>query len=309
MIVYMSRLMEGSRINGVMSLSSWNKFELRVYGLLGVQQFRKAILLLEKIKHRKDKRKNENYHPSSFNVFALEQYNGFLLYNAFLHAVSLFFTVVYAAVSTTIEFRNVVLDLGMIALTILNVYCIILQRANYLILKEFRYKYYMRFLNRTDLCRKETLEKIYALEPQKLQTDYEVLSRLRKAFEGQADCILTSADSESLKRICACFESPSINKVNRKNKEILEVGLIEKCYSASGPYTALQARADSLQRKLCLPGRKMLDRTVIITENAECEMLYRKLFPEDTIYNFCLVCFFLYEVFTGMIGKVDKNAG
>lgn len=288
-------------------LSSWNKFELRVYRLLGVNQFRKAILLFEKIKHRKDNRKNENYHPSSFDVFALEQYNGFLLYNAFLHIVSLLFTVVYAVLSTTIDFRNVVLDLGMIVLTLLNVYCIILQRANYLMLKELRYKYYKRFLNRADLCRKETLQKIYALEPQKLQADYEVLSRIRKALEGQVDCILTCADSESLKRICACFGSTSINKVNRKNKETLEVGLIEKCYSTSGPYTALQVRADSLQRKLCVPGRKMLDRTAIITEDAECEMLYRKLFPEDTIYNFCLVCFLLYEVFTGMIGKADTN--
>ena len=80
-------------------LSSWNKFELRVYRLLGVNQFRKAILLFEKIKHRKDNRKNENYHPSSFDVFALEQYNGFLLYNAFLHIVSLLFTMVKMSVT------------------------------------------------------------------------------------------------------------------------------------------------------------------------------------------------------------------
>lgn len=288
-------------------LASWDKLELRVYRLLGVNQFRKVILLFEKVKHRRDNRKNENYHPSNFDVFSLEQYNGFLLYNAFLHIVSLLFTVVYAVLSTAIEFRNVVFDLGMILLTLLNVYCIILQRANYLKLKEHRYKYYKRFLRRTDLCREEALQKIYALEPQKLQADYEVLSRIKKAFDGQADCVLACTDVESLKRLCACFESTSINKVNRKSKETLEVRLIEKCNSTSGPYTALQIRADWLQRKLGVPGRKMLDRTAIITKDVECEKLYRELFPEDTIYNFCLVCFLLYEVFTGMIGKVGTN--
>lgn len=288
-------------------LTSWNKLELRLYRLLGVHQFRKAILWFEKIKHRKDNRKNENYHPSSFDVFALERYNGFLLYNAFLHVVSLIFTTVYVILSTAIEFRNILFDLCMIVLTLFNVYCIILQRNNYLKLKEYRTKYYNRFLKQTNLCKEETLQRIYALEPQKLQADYEVLSRIKKAFVGQADCILSCTDVESLKRLSACLEFTSLKKVGRKSKEVLEVGLIEKCNATSRLYTKLQIRADWLQRKLFMPGRKILDHTAIITEDTECEKLYRALFPEDTTYNFCLVCFLLYEVFSGMIGKVGTN--
>ena len=288
-------------------LTSWNKLELQIYHLLGVDQFCKAILWFEKIKHYRDNKKNENYHLSNFDVLALEQYNGFLLYNAFLHVVGLFLAVVYIVLSIAIEFRNEVLDLTMIALTLLNIYCIILQRANYLKLKELRYNYYKRFLKRTDLCKEETLQKIYALEPQNLQADYEMLYRIRKAFEGQSDCVLTSDDIESLERICCCFESTSKKRVYRNNKQTLEVGLIEKCNSFSGPYTTLQIRVDCLQRKLRIPGRKILDRTVIITENAECEMLYRELFPEDTIYNFCLVCFSMYELFAAMLDKVGTN--
>lgn len=178
-------------------LNSWNSFELRVYRILGVNQFRKLILAFEKIRHFKDKRKNENYHLSNFDVISLERYNGFLIYNAFLHCVSLFFTVLYEVLSTAIEFRNVFMDSSIVFLILLNVYCIMLQRTNYLKLKKHWHKFFKRFLKRTDLCKKETMRKVYALEPWNLQVDYEVLRRIREAVEGQSDCILTHDDVES----------------------------------------------------------------------------------------------------------------
>lgn len=288
-------------------LSFWNNFELRVYYLLGVQQFRKAILWLEKIKHHGDDNKNENYHPLNFDLISLEQYTGFLAYNAFLHCVSLIFAAMYLLLSITINFYNVVVDLIIIILIILNIYCIILQRATYLKLKEHRLKYYKRFFPRIELCTKEKIERIYAQEPQKLQDDYRVLVRMKNAFERRSDCILTVADSESLKRICQCIEPASETKPKSQIKENLEVGLIVKCNSIFGPYTKLQMRADWLQRKLGLPGAKMLDRTVIITEDAECEALYKKLVLEDTTYNMYFACVLLYEIFTGVVDKVRHN--
>lgn len=287
--------------------SSWNNIELQVYCLLGVNQFRKLILAFEKIKHFKDKRQNENYHPTNLDVFSLERYNGFLIYNAFLHCVSLLFTVLYVVLSTAIVFRNLFMDFFIVFLTLLNLYCIMLQRTNYLKIKKHRNKYFKHFLKHTHLCKKETIQKVYALAPQKLQTDYKVLCKLREAFEGQADCVLTHNDVESLQRISTCLDPTSVKKINRKNKKVLPVGLLEQCNSTTRPYTALQMRADWLQRLFGVSGRKVLDRTVIITEDAECEKFYRKLIPEDTSYNLCLVCFLLYEVFTSMIGKVETN--
>lgn len=286
--------------------SAWSNFELRMYRLLCVNQFRKLILTFEKIRHHKDKRKNENYHPSDFDIFSLERYNGFLIYNAFLHCVSLLFTVLYAALSTVIAFRNLFMDLGIVFLTLLNVYCIMLQRANYLKLQEYRNKYLKHLLRRANFCPKKTIRKVYASELQKLQTDYKVLCRLREAFEGQADCILIHDDVESLQRISACVESAGAKKSNRKNKNISTVVLLKQCTS-SRPYTMLQMQADWLQRLFGVSGRKMLDRTAIITEDAECEKLYMELIPEDTAYNFCLIGFLLYEAFTDVVGKVGAN--
>ena len=288
-------------------LSSWNSFELQMYRLLGVNQFRKLILIFEKIRHFKDKQKNENYHPSNFDVFSLERYNGFIIYNTFLHCVSLIFTVLYAVLLTTIAFHNVFMDLSIVFLTLLNLYCIMLQRTNYLKLKDHTNKYFKRFLKLVDLCKKETIQKVYATEPQKLQTDYGVFCRLRDAFEGQADCVLSHDDVESLQRISACFESVGTKNFKYKNKKALDVGLLEQCKSASRPYTTLQMQADWLQKLFGIPGRKMLDRTAIITADAESEKLYRELIPEDTTYNFCLAYFLLCEVFTSVIGMVESN--
>jgi len=69
----------------------------------------------------------------------------------------------------------------------------------------------------------------------------------------------------------------------------------------------LQLRVDQLQRVLRISGRKMLDYTVIITENEECERLYRKLIPEDTVYNICFVCLQLYAVFTRSVNRISAN--
>lgn len=295
------RLQLGKELNFI------NNFELQLYHLLGVQQFRKAILWLEKIKHHGMNRRNENYHLSNFDLISLERYTGFLVYNAFLHCISLIFTVLYLILSITINLHNVVVDVIIIVLTIINVYCIILQRATYLKLKEQRLKCYKKFLRRIDSSTKEKIKRVYARKPQELQDDYEVLARMKNAFEHHSDCVLTAADSENLKRICQCIEPKSKKKPAFQAKENSEVSLIGKCNSISGPYTKLQMRTDWLQRKLGLPGVKMLDRTVIITEDAECEALYKKLVPEDTTYNMYFACVLLHEIFTQAVDKVRHN--
>lgn len=288
-------------------LTSCNKLELRVYRLLGIREFRKAILLFEKINHHKDNRKNENYHPSNVNVFALEQYNGFLLYNAFLHVASLFFSGMYLLFTLTFGVRITVVDVFMAILSLLNIYCIFLQRNNYLKIKDYCFRYYYRFYNKAKLCSEDIIQRIATQGLQQIQADYDVICRIKNAFEGRADCVLSVADTDSLKRICEYIEPILQRKSNRLIKGVIEVGLMEKCNSVSGPYTSLQKRTDWLQRKLGFSGRKMLDRTVIITEDMECEMLYRKLAPDESAYNMYFVCLFLDEVFAGMADKGRAN--
>ena len=282
-------------------LTSWNKFELRVYRLLGIRQFREAIFLFETVKHRRDNRKNENYHPSDFNVLALGKFNGFLLYNAFLHGVSLTFCGIYLIFTAAFGVRIVVIDVFMMILSLLNVYCILLQRNNHLRIKDYCYRDYKRFYNKAGLHREDMLRKIAAQGPQQLQADRDVIRRIMDAYEGRADCVLNASDIDSLRRVCEYIEPISQKKSIRVSKGAAEIGLIERCSSISGPYTSLQKRADRLQRKLGLSDRKMLDHTVVITESAECEMLFRKLAPEASAYNAYFICLLLNEALAGMI--------
>ena len=286
--------------------STWNNWELKLYRLLGIYQFRKLLFLYEKIKHRNDNRRNENYHLSGDNLFSLERFNGYLLYNGFLHGTSVLLTVFCASISVIVGFHNTILDLGMLSLTLFNLYCIILQRNNYLRLKQFRYKTYERFQKKTKLDIEKAVQNFYVLEPQKLQVDYDLLSRIIKALEGKEDCFLTDNDIESLNRICAFFEHTWSERISRSNSESEDIKLIERCKTSMGPYSALQLRIDGLQRKLRVSGRKMLDLTAIVTENAECEQLYRKLFPKDA--DLCFICYCLYEKVASMIVKVETNA-
>lgn len=288
-------------------LSRWNRYELQIYSHLGLNKFRKAILKFENIKHYKDDHKNENYHPANFSVFALEKYNGFLVYNIFLHSLSLLFIVAYLVLTFTFKVRIALADIIIFILSMLNIYCIILQRAINLKVRKCCYRYYKRFLNITDLCSDDIVQKIYAKEPQHLYTDYKVICRIKDAFEGKSDCFLHATDIESLKRISECIEPVSPQKFNRRTEKVRESGLIDKCNSITGPYTEIQVRADWLQRRFGLSGRKLLDCTVIITENADCEMLYKKLIPEDTSYNMCFACFQLYELFSGIVERLRKN--
>ena len=76
-----------------------NIAEIRLYELLGVRLLRKAILWLEYIKHIKNGRKNENYHPCDMSTSTLRRFSGYLIYNATFHIISLILVVTYFAIT------------------------------------------------------------------------------------------------------------------------------------------------------------------------------------------------------------------
>lgn len=281
--------------------------ELQLFKFTGVKRFRKAVFWLERVKHRKSNRKNENYHPFSFDIITLEKFNGFLLYNTLLHIISLLFIVAYAALSLAMGVHNTIVDIILTIFLLIDIYCIALQRNSYLKVRVFCRRYYSRSFTKHMVCNENVLQELYMNEPQKLRSDYEVVCRIKRAFEGQSNCILCISDIESLKRICECVEPIASEKNKHQIQNPAKAGIIEECNSTLGPYTALQLRVNQLQRRLGVSGRKMLDHTAIITESKECERLYRKLVPEDTVYNMCFVCFRLYEAFSGSVNRMSAN--
>ena len=66
-------------------------FELKFLELIGIRHFKQFILLIEKIRHRKDAKKNDNYHVRSGSLGDLSSFTGYLWYNTLLHTISLLF--------------------------------------------------------------------------------------------------------------------------------------------------------------------------------------------------------------------------
>lgn len=281
--------------------------ETHIYHFLGVKYFCKGILWFEKIKNHKTDKKNENYHLSAIDIISLEKHKGFLLYNALLHSVSIFFIIVYCVLASIARLNNPVMDIIMTILLLLNIYCIILQRTNYLRIKKCFGRYYKYLYDRLSYFDTEIVKRIYINDPSILISDYKVICKLKNAFDGKSDYYIGIADIDNLKRIHKCAEALKQRKNNRQIDAISENSLLEQCNSIKGPYTLLQRQVDYLQRKFRVVGRKMLDKTAIITENAECEMLYKKIVPEDTVSNYCHVFVLLHVLFSNEVKKVKSN--
>ena len=145
--------------------------ELKIFRFAGVKLFREVVFCLERVKHGKSNRKNENYHPFSFDVITLEKFTGFLLYNGLLHVISLLFVGAYIALSIAFDIRNTILDVILAVFLLLDIYCIALQRNSYLKVRAFCHRTTLGHLQTTCcamrmLCnsymqrRRRTLEEI-----------------------------------------------------------------------------------------------------------------------------------------------------
>lgn len=281
-------------------LTSWNRLELRMYRLMGIFHFRKALLKLEARRHHKDHLKNENYHPAGFDFISLEQHNGYLLYNTLLHCGGLLVLGIYLILTVTWGIPYVATHLLAAILVLINAYCILLQRATYLKLKETRYLSYQRFLRKNAPPDKQAVQKLRQLDQKQLQHAHKVLCQIWGAVNGQATCVLAADDLKNLAQILelAGFSPRKRRSLRPAISGVSEGGLLENCRAVSRPFTPSQVRVDWLQRRFHLPGRKLLDHAVIVTESRESEKLYRKLVPDDTASALCGLCWYLYALLT-----------
>ena len=109
--------------------------EMRIYECLGVKLFRMLVFKLEKFIHRKDKGRNINYHVSSLDGQAVEGFVKYLFYNGAIHVRNIVFFVGLFAVRYAIFQCISAIDILLWLLFIKDVYCVMLQRYNYLRIK------------------------------------------------------------------------------------------------------------------------------------------------------------------------------
>lgn len=111
------------------------KVETKLYELLGIKLFRKAVFRLEKIVHRKDHGKNTNYHIQNNSINSVEEFKKYLYYNGTIHTSNLIKGI--PLVVLMVLFNMNVISISLISLLLLkDLYCVMLQRYNWIKLSE-----------------------------------------------------------------------------------------------------------------------------------------------------------------------------
>ena len=109
--------------------------EMRLYECLGVKLFRVLVFRLEKFIHRKDSGRNINYHVSSFDGHAVEGFVKYLFYNGAIHVRNIVFFIGLFVIRYGIFQSISAVDILLWLLFVKDIYCVMLQRYNYLRIK------------------------------------------------------------------------------------------------------------------------------------------------------------------------------
>lgn len=117
-----------------------HKVETKIYELLGIKKFKKAVFKLEKIIHRKDKEKNINYHvKDSRSKKSVNSFKKFLYYNGIIHIKNLLIGIPSITIMALLNVKLIFLIPYAIFL-LKDVYCVMLQRYNWIKINEFEEK-------------------------------------------------------------------------------------------------------------------------------------------------------------------------
>lgn len=183
-------------------LEIWYSMERKLYELLGVRQFRKLVFWLERQIHRKDKGKNINYHLGLLTPDALDAFTKYLFFNGTIHARNIVFALLYALLRVLLGHRMVWFDILVILLTVKDIYCLMLQRYNFLRIQEREAR--LEVLREKKISQRSEKIIVTGLEDydmSKRDEDLALIHKLRNGIQSKETILLSEADIEGLKRL------------------------------------------------------------------------------------------------------------
>lgn len=110
--------------------------EMRFYELIGIKYWKRLVLWFIGLFYRKpEKRKGGNYWLESISVDGIKNFKEMLILNALLHTIASIFNTIWL-VKYHFFVDNIPLLIFYIVMYVVNGYCIILQRYNWLRIKK-----------------------------------------------------------------------------------------------------------------------------------------------------------------------------
>lgn len=121
-------------------MTNIEKIEIKIYKFLGIEKFKRLVFKLENFIHRNDNMKNINYHVVNSNsISSVENFKKYLYNNGKIHVKGLINGVIITGITLILGINPLILTfLGL--LMIKDIYCIMLQRFNWIKIKEFQRK-------------------------------------------------------------------------------------------------------------------------------------------------------------------------
>ena len=113
-----------------------DRWEMKLYELLGIRLFRRLAFGMERLIHRKDRRKNINYHISAHTPGGLAAFRKYLFYNAAIHAKGILLVGIVLLIKWGFLGFTWYFDSLLLLLAVQDGYCIMLQRYNYLRIRQ-----------------------------------------------------------------------------------------------------------------------------------------------------------------------------
>lgn len=112
-------------------------FEMNLYKTLGVEVFQKAVFLLEKIIHYKDKGKNMNYHIKNNHKENTNEFKKYLFYNGSIHVRNIIVLGCILGIKILFFKNSLIFNSFLLLCLVKDAYCVILQRYNYLRIEKY----------------------------------------------------------------------------------------------------------------------------------------------------------------------------
>ena len=178
------------------------RFELIFYEMLGVRIFRHMVFKLETLVHLKDKGRNVNYHIKNYKTSSLQEFKKFLVYNATIHIRNISIFVIYAVYHYIFKRKFHWYDVFFLLLVIKDVYCVLLQRYNFLRICENQIR--IKKKREEKIEKKAILLKAAFLERYDegfKEKDRKVINDMKNKIQKGEQIVIGEQEIETLKRL------------------------------------------------------------------------------------------------------------
>ena len=179
-----------------------HKIEKKTYEILGVRLFRILVFKLEKAIHHRDKGKNVNYHISNYEPGSLDAFIKYLFYNGAIHVRNILYFAIYVLIRLIWGHGLRWFDVILFILAVKDLYCVMLQRYNYIRINERK--------KRLEEKRKIRLQKKIEYAQSSFATHYdasfaaedlEVIRSMKQRIAKGGTIIISDKEQKTLQRV------------------------------------------------------------------------------------------------------------